>query len=61
MFYGKLMDLSGLTRVWVAYDYEGTLANLERGFDAENKLAPTQDDIAVRHRDDASRSPGRHC
>ena len=47
VFYGKLMDLSGLTRVWVAYDYEGTLANLERGFDAGNKLTPTQDDIAV--------------
>lgn len=47
VFYGKLMDLSGLTRVWVAYDYEGTLANLERGFETENKLAPTQDDIAV--------------
>lgn len=47
VFYGKLMDLSGLTRVWVTYDYEGTLANLERGFEAETKLAPTQDDIAV--------------
>jgi hypothetical protein len=47
VFYGKLMDLSGLTRVWVAYDYEGTLANLERGFEAQDKLAPTQDDIAV--------------
>jgi hypothetical protein len=47
VLYGKLMDLSGLTRVWVTYDYEGTLANLERGFEAENKLAPTQDDIVV--------------
>jgi len=47
VFYGKLMDLSGLTRVWVTYDYEGTLENLGRGFEVENKLAPTQDDIAV--------------
>jgi hypothetical protein len=47
VFYGKLMDLHGLTRVLVAYDYEGTLANLERGFETENNLAPTQDDIAV--------------
>src|SRR6266481_2383942 len=46
-FFGKFMDLGGLARVWVTYDYEGTLANLERGFDTQNKLTPTQDDIAV--------------
>jgi len=33
--------------VYVAYDYEGTLANLERGFETKNTLAPTQDDVAV--------------
>jgi hypothetical protein len=46
-FFGKLMDLSGLSRVWVSYDYEGTLANLERGFETQSRLAPTNDDIGI--------------
>jgi hypothetical protein len=47
MFFGKIMDLSGLSRVWVVYDYEGTLANLERGFKTPNTLTPTKDEIGV--------------
>lgn len=46
-FYGKVMNLGGLDRVWVSYDYEGTLANLERGFDTQNRLTPTNDEIGV--------------
>jgi hypothetical protein len=47
IFYGRFMDLSHLDRVLVTYDYEGALANLERGIETEKTLAPTQDDIAV--------------
>jgi hypothetical protein len=47
IFYGRFMDLSRLDRVWVTYDYEGTLANLERGIETEKTLVATQDDIAV--------------
>lgn len=46
-FYGKVMNLGGLDRVWVTYDYQGTLANLERGFDTQDKLTPTNDEIGV--------------
>jgi len=46
-FYGKVMDLRGLDRVWVTYEYEVTLANLKRGFDTQNKLTPTNDEIGV--------------
>ncbi len=46
-FFGKLMNLSALSRVWVTYDYAGTLASLERGLDAGKKLTPTNDAIGV--------------
>lgn len=46
-FFGKLMDLSALSRVWVTHDYAGTLASLERGFDARSQLTPTNDAIGV--------------
>jgi hypothetical protein len=46
-FYGKVMNLGDLDRVWVTYDYQGTLANLERGFDTQDKLTPTNDEIGV--------------
>ena len=46
-FCGKLMDIGGLAHVWVTYDYEGTLATLERGFETDNALMPTQDEISV--------------
>lgn len=46
-FYGKVMNLGNLDRVWVTYDYEGTLASLERGFDTQDKLTPTNDEIGV--------------
>lgn len=46
-FFGKLMDLSSLSRVWVSYDYENTLMSLNRGDEIQTKLTPTQDDVAV--------------
>jgi hypothetical protein len=47
IFFGKLMDLSNLSRVWVSYDYENTLQSLNRGDEIQTKLTPTQDDVAV--------------
>ena len=45
--FGRLMDLSDLDRVYVTFDYEGTLASLDRGFSAVNVLTPTNDEIAT--------------
>ena len=47
IFFGKLMNLSSLSRVWVSYDYENTLLSLNRGDEIRTKLTPTQDDVAV--------------
>jgi len=47
IFFGKLMNLSSLSRVWVSYDYENTLLSLNRGAEIQTKLTPTQDDVAV--------------
>jgi hypothetical protein len=47
IFFGKLMNLSSLSRVWVSYDYENTLLSLNRGTEIQTKLMPTQDDVAV--------------
>ena len=44
---GKVLDLSGLSRVIVSGDYTGALAELDRGFKTENMLTPTGDDVAV--------------
>lgn len=45
--FGKLMDLSSLSRVWVSYEYENTLMSLNRGDQIQTQLTPTQDDVAV--------------
>jgi hypothetical protein len=47
IFFGKLMNLTSLSRVWVSYDYENTLMSLNRGDEIQTKLTPTQDDVAV--------------
>lgn len=45
--FGRLMNLSLLDRVYVTFDYEGTLASLDRGFPTGNVLTPTNDDVAT--------------
>ena len=45
--FGRLMNLSGLDRVYVTFDYEGTLASLDRGSPATSVLIPTNDEIAT--------------
>jgi hypothetical protein len=55
LFFGKLMDLGALSRVWITYQYEETLASLDRGVETQDKLTPTQDDVAVGVRNDSSR------
>jgi len=45
--FGRLLDLSGLAQVYISFDYAGTLASLERGFDTEHVLRPTADEIAI--------------
>lgn len=44
---GKVLDLSGLSKVIVTGDYNEALAELDRGFKTENVLVPTGDDVAV--------------
>jgi hypothetical protein len=44
---GKILNLERLCRVVVTYDYNGTLASLDRGFEASKPLTPTQDDLAI--------------
>lgn len=45
--FGRLMDLGRLDHVYVTFDYEETLASLDRGFSARNTLTPTNDEIAT--------------
>ncbi len=44
---GKVLDLSSLSKVIVATDYSGALAELDRGFESTKCLIPTADDVAV--------------
>ncbi len=45
--FGRILDLSGLAQVYVSYDYRSTLATLERGFETNRPLSPTEDEVAV--------------
>jgi hypothetical protein len=45
--FGRLMDLSLLDRVYVSFDYEGTLASLDIGTGSDTILKPTNDEIAT--------------
>lgn len=45
--FGRLMDLSRLDRAYVTFDYEGTLASLDRGTSSNITLTPTNDEVAV--------------
>jgi hypothetical protein len=45
--FGRWMDLSLLDRVYVSFDYEGTLASLDRGMQSGSVLTPTNDEIAT--------------
>jgi hypothetical protein len=45
--FGRLMDLSLLDRVYVTFDYEGTLASLEVGTGSGTVFKPTNDEIAT--------------
>jgi hypothetical protein len=45
--FGKLFNLKRLSRVIVAYDYNGALAGIDRGIETSEVLTPTQDEIAV--------------
>ncbi len=45
--FGKLLNLSRLIRVVVAYDYDATLAGIDRGVAASRSLAATHNGIAV--------------
>ena len=45
--FGRLMDLSLLDRVYITFDYEGTLASLDPGTGSGRVFSPTNDDIAT--------------
>src|SRR5271166_1022946 len=45
--FGRLFNLKRLLRVVVAYDYQETLAGIERGTATEKPLKPTNDEIAI--------------
>lgn len=45
--FGRSMDLSLLDRVYVTFDYEGTLASLEVGTGSGTVFKPTNDEIAT--------------
>jgi hypothetical protein len=47
LVFGRMMNLEALDRVYISFDYEGTLAALDRGFKTIGVLAPTKDDVAV--------------
>src|ERR1035438_2345964 len=47
LIFGRILDLSALAQVYISYDYVGTLAALERGFDAQSVLKPTADEVAL--------------
>ncbi len=44
--FGKVLNLELLHRVIVAYDYDGTLRNLDRGMITQEVLTPTRDELA---------------
>ena len=45
--FGRLMDLSLLDRVYITFDYEGTLAALDPGTGSGRVFSATNDDIAT--------------
>ncbi len=45
--FGRLMELSRLDRVYITFDYEGTLASLELGTGTNTILKPTNDEVAT--------------
>lgn len=45
--FGRLMDLSLLDRVYITFDYEGTLASLDSGTGGGRVFSPTNDEIAT--------------
>ena len=45
--FGRLMELSRLDRVYITFDYAGTLASLDLGTGSDTILKPTNDEIAT--------------
>jgi hypothetical protein len=45
--FGRLMELSRLDRVYITFDYEGTLASLDLGTGTDTILKPTNDEVAT--------------
>jgi len=45
--FGRLMDLSRLDRVYITFDYAGTLASIDLGTGSDMLLKPTNDEIAT--------------
>jgi hypothetical protein len=45
--FGRLMDLSRLDRVYITFDYAGTLASVDLGTGSDTILKPTNDEVAT--------------
>lgn len=45
--FGRLMDISRLDRVYITFDYAGTLASIDLGTGSDTILKPTNDEVAT--------------